>query len=38
MAYVDALACAGLTVERLTWRHFGADTKAIYKAQYARRV
>jgi len=29
-----ALSRAGLVVERVTWRHFGADTKAIYIARH----
>ena len=29
---LDGLQAAGLAVERLTWRHFGAETMAIYKA------
>jgi len=29
-----ALSRAGLSVERLTWRHFGVETLAIYSARY----
>lgn len=32
-----ALARAGLFVERLTWRHFGVETLAIYSARYVSR-
>jgi len=32
---LTALVRAGLAVERVTWRHFGADTKAIYVARHS---
>jgi SAM-dependent methyltransferase len=33
-----ALSGSGLLVERLTWKHFGVETLAIYSARYVSRV
>ena len=33
-AMLDGLCRASLTVERLTWRHFGVETMAIYSARH----
>jgi len=35
---LDGLAASGLAVERVTWRHFGVETMAIYRAQHKGRV
>jgi methylase of polypeptide subunit release factors len=31
---LEGLAAAGLVIQRLTWRHFGVETMAIYKAEH----
>jgi methylase of polypeptide subunit release factors len=34
--FLSAIAAAGLETERLTWRHFGVETMAIYSARHRR--
>src|SRR5215471_20143521 len=35
---LDGLAATGLSIERLTWRHFGVETMAIYAAKRLDRI